>query len=64
MYDSGSIFDPTILDITDDDLKESMMAAIRNVAALSLKIGNNHALIKYDQFSLIAGCFGKLNYAA
>merc|ERR1712150_227641 len=39
VYDSGSIFDPTILDITDDDLKESMMAAIRNVAALSLKIG-------------------------
>jgi large subunit ribosomal protein LP0 len=39
VYDTGSIFDPTILDITDDDLKESMMAAIRNVAALSLKIG-------------------------
>merc|ERR1712119_69150 len=39
VYDSGSIFDPTILDITDDDLKESIMAAIRNVAALSLSIG-------------------------
>ena len=40
VYDSGSIFDPTILDITDDDLKESIMAAIKNVAALSLAIGN------------------------
>merc|ERR1711862_362500 len=39
VYDSGSIFDPTILDITDDDLKESIMAAIKNVAALSLAIG-------------------------
>merc|ERR1711936_82498 len=39
VYDSGSIFDPTILDITDDDLKESIIAAIKNVAALSLAIG-------------------------
>merc|ERR1711994_227652 len=39
VYDSGSIFDPTILDITDDDLKDSIMAAVRNVAALSLSIG-------------------------
>lgn len=39
VYDSGSIFDPTILDITDDDLKMSIMAAVRNVAAVSLSIG-------------------------
>merc|ERR1712141_842180 len=39
VYDSGSIFDPTILDITDDDLKESIMTAVRNVAAISLSIG-------------------------
>merc|ERR1711890_28912 len=39
VYDSGSIFDPTILDITDDDLKMSIMTAVRNVAAISLTIG-------------------------
>jgi len=39
VYDSGSIFDPTILDITDDDLKLHILAGIRNIAAISLKIG-------------------------
>merc|ERR1711978_215692 len=39
VYDSGSIFDPTILDITDDDLKARFMAGVRNVAAVSLKVG-------------------------
>merc|ERR1712108_15424 len=39
VYEAGSIFDPTILDITDDDLKKSIMTAVRNVAALSLSIG-------------------------
>merc|ERR1719331_3412363 len=39
VYDSGSIFDPSILDITDDDLKEHVLVGIRNIAALCLKIG-------------------------
>jgi len=39
VYDSGSIFDPAILDITDDDLKEHVIAGIRNIASLCLKIG-------------------------
>jgi len=39
VYDSGTIFDPAILDITDDDLQARFMAGVRNVAALSLKIG-------------------------
>merc|ERR1712173_101921 len=39
VYDSGSIFDPTILDITDDDLKLHILAGIRNIASISLKIG-------------------------
>merc|ERR1711879_448036 len=38
VYEAGSIFDPTILDITDDDLKKSIMTAVRNVAAISLSI--------------------------
>merc|ERR1712106_789440 len=33
VYDSGSIFDPTILDITDEDLKAHVLAGIRNIAA-------------------------------
>merc|ERR1711971_1053019 len=39
VYDSGSIFDPSILDITDDDLKAHVLFGIRNIAALCLKIG-------------------------
>merc|ERR1711937_394504 len=38
VYDSGSIFDPTILDITDEDLIAKFQAGIANVAALSLAI--------------------------
>ena len=39
VYDSGSVFDPTILDITDDDLKAHVMSGLRNIAAICLKIG-------------------------
>merc|ERR1711902_232028 len=39
VYDSGSVFDPEILDITDDDLKAKFMSGVANVAALSLAIG-------------------------
>jgi len=39
VYDSGSVFDPAILDITDDDLKAKFMQGVANVAALSLEIG-------------------------
>merc|ERR1712043_79081 len=39
VYDSGTVFDPAILDITDDDIKEKFKAGVRNIAALSLKIG-------------------------
>merc|ERR1712091_583443 len=39
VYDSGSIFYPSILDITDDDLKAHVLVGIRNIAALCLKIG-------------------------
>merc|ERR1711872_409209 len=39
VYDSGSVFDPEILDITDDDLRARFMQGIANVAAVSLAIG-------------------------
>ena len=38
VYDSGTIFSPAVLDITDDDIRVSFMAGVRNVAALSLAI--------------------------
>merc|ERR1712011_37561 len=39
VYEAGSVFDPAILDITDDDLKSHVMAGLRNIAAVSLAIG-------------------------
>merc|ERR1711983_380294 len=38
VYDSGSVFDPEILDITDADLLAKFSSGVRNVAALSLAI--------------------------
>ncbi|XP_045180999.1 60S acidic ribosomal protein P0-like [Mercenaria mercenaria] len=39
VYDSGSVFEPMILDITDDDLIQKFMSGVRNIAAVSLDIG-------------------------
>jgi len=39
IYDAGTIFDPMILDVTDDDLRNRFMAGVANVAAISLAIG-------------------------
>lgn len=39
VYDSGSIYDPEVLDITEDDLVEKVLAGIGNVAAVSLETG-------------------------
>lgn len=39
MYDNGTIFAPEVLDITPEDLKARFMNGVRNVAAVSLKIG-------------------------
>jgi len=39
VYDSGSVFDPEILDISDDDLRDRFMSGVANVAAVSLAIG-------------------------
>ncbi|TRY70047.1 hypothetical protein TCAL_05421 [Tigriopus californicus] len=38
VYDSGTIFDPKILDITDADLKAMFARGVANVAAVSMKI--------------------------
>lgn len=39
IYDEGTIFDPAILDITDDDLRCRFLAGVQNIAAISLAIG-------------------------
>jgi len=39
VYDSGSIFEPKILDIKPEDIRAKFMAGVRNVAAVSLEIG-------------------------
>lgn len=39
VYDSGTIFSPHILDITDEDLRQRFMQVVRNVASVSLMIG-------------------------
>jgi len=39
VYDSGTIFEPKILDIKPEDLRERFLAGVRNVAAVSLQIG-------------------------
>jgi len=38
-YDEGSVFEPAVLDITEDDIRARFMAAVNNVAAVSLNIG-------------------------
>lgn len=39
VYDSGTVFDPAILDITDDDIRSRFMQGIANIASVSLAIG-------------------------
>merc|ERR1712080_330872 len=38
-FEDGSLFDPSILDITEDDIRAKFMAGVNNVAAVSLNIG-------------------------
>ena len=38
VYDSGTVFDPAILDITEADLRAKFMAGVARVAAVSLAI--------------------------
>lgn len=39
VYDSGTVFAPAVLDITDDDIRKKFMSGVANVASLSLAIG-------------------------
>ena len=39
VYDNGSMFNPAVLDLTEEDLCTKFMAGVRNVAAISLELG-------------------------
>merc|ERR1712055_64491 len=39
VYDSGSVFAPAILDITEDDIRGRFLGGVQNIAAVSLAIG-------------------------
>jgi len=39
VYDSGSVFDPSVLDITDEDIAKCFTEGIANIASVSLQIG-------------------------
>jgi large subunit ribosomal protein LP0 len=39
VYDDGSVFEPAVLDITDDQILASISAGIKNVAAVSIETG-------------------------
>merc|ERR1712121_317297 len=39
VYDSGTVFDPSILDITDDDLRKRFMEGVVNLTCVSLAMG-------------------------
>jgi len=39
VYENGSIFDPSILDITPEDLRAKFRAGVANIAAISLQVG-------------------------
>merc|ERR1712115_681695 len=62
VYDNGSIFDPEILDITDDDIKQKFMAGVTNVAAVCLSI--NYPTIASVPHSIVNGMKNLLAVAA
>jgi len=62
VYDAGSIFDPEILDITDDDIKDRFMAGVANVAAVCLTI--NYPTIASVPHSIVNGMKNLLAVAA
>jgi len=62
VYDNGSIFDPEILDITDEDIKQKFMAGVANVAAVCLTI--NYPTIASVPHSIVNGMKNLLAVAA
>lgn len=53
VYDSGTIFEPEVLNITDDDIKKTFVEGIRNIAAVSLAI--NYPTLASAPHSIVNG---------
>jgi len=62
VYDSGAVFDPTILDIKPEDLRAKFVEGVRNIAALSLSIG--YPTVASAPHSLVNGFKNLLALAA
>lgn len=62
IYDDGSILEPAILDITDDQIKSTFMAGISRVAALSLSM--NYPTVASAPHSIVNGFKNLLAIAA
>merc|ERR1712055_855519 len=62
VYENGSVFDPEILDITDDDIKDRFMAGVATVAAVSLSI--NYPTMASVPHSIVNGMKNLLAVAA
>merc|ERR1712012_847824 len=62
VYDSGSVFDPEILDITDADLLAKFQTGVRNVAAMSLAM--NYPNVASVPHSIVNGMKNLLAIAA
>ena len=39
VYDSGTVFAPEVLDITDEDIRKKFVQGVQNVASVCLQIG-------------------------
>lgn len=39
VYDCGTVFEPSLLDLTDDDIRGRFMSGVTNIASVSLAIG-------------------------
>merc|ERR1712141_200412 len=62
VYDSGTVFDPKILDVTDDDICQKFMEGVSNIASISLAIG--YPTVASAPHSLINGFENLLAIAA
>lgn len=62
VYDSGTCFDPAVLDITNEDLRVRFMEGVTNIACLSLAIG--YPTIASAPHSIINGFKNLLAIAA
>ncbi|XP_077990827.1 large ribosomal subunit protein uL10-like [Glandiceps talaboti] len=62
VYDSGSVFEPAVLDITDDDIAQRFCEGIANIASVCLEIG--YPTVASAPHSLVNGFKNLLAIAA